>query len=781
MVTSLPNGRMVYVVLLSLALCRVGLSQEMDDYDPEYDDDLAAGDLEYSDVEAAGDISAEGTGEVSTEDGADGAWEGDYETAADEDEDKTNELPWEWGASRHHSSLGGTTGLLHIVEAGSAEPGTFALAFHAAFFKYSDYLYHGDENSYMWGALNLRVTPLEFLEAYAGFQSSANYNSANYPELFQTLGDFNLGVKGYYSPVDWFTFGGLFGVAFMNPVGEVAVSLEGTSFDLGLMTSFDFTEINDNVPLRAHLNFGYYFDRAANLVDQIEADRGGCGTDQNNDGQVDYQGCLNPVERTALSIDRNDQFYIGIGVDAPFPYVSPILEYNLEIPVNRQDFTCPESIPGSPDSCMHKEGARGMRQWITLGVRVLPPLDSLAIDVGVDFGLTGYAPTVHEMAAQAPYRVIVGLSYAFDPFRAVVEPPPPALETLPPPEPEPEVVIVGFVHDATAPTKAIQGAVITYLGYEVNPQVSDPQGRFRSYPMPPGPVTVGVSAKGYQDGSFTVEIPDPLGQPDDYYGPAPTTESGEVQAAPSAPEPLEGGGDLNSLDQPAYPDDMSTGVVEVKLDCPLTPIPQKGKVAIRVTDGDGAPISGASVKFKGASKGEMTTGTGGTIEQEIDPGSYSLLVEKDGYFRKVRTFEAALDTRSEIEVQLTKKPAKSSVIIKKKRLTIRKKIHFATNSDEIKQDSFGLLDEIADVLISHPELKLIEIQGHTDNRGKRDYNIDLSERRARSVRSYLVDAGVASSRLEAKGFGPKKPIAPNITTQGRSRNRRVEFHILERD
>ncbi|HUT77289.1 MAG TPA: OmpA family protein, partial [Polyangia bacterium] len=69
---------------------------------------------------------------------------------------------------------------------------------------------------------------------------------------------------------------------------------------------------------------------------------------------------------------------------------------------------------------------------------------------------------------------------------------------------------------------------------------------------------------------------------------------------------------------------------------------------------------------------------------------------------------------------------------------------------------------------------------HTDDRGKRDYNVDLSERRAQSVRRYLIDVGVEAGRLEAKGFGPEKPLAPNITAGGRARNRRVEFHITDR-
>ena len=120
------------------------------------------------------------------------------------------------------------------------------------------------------------------------------------------------------------------------------------------------------------------------------------------------------------------------------------------------------------------------------------------------------------------------------------------------------------------------------------------------------------------------------------------------------------------------------------------------------------------------------------------------------------------------------------MVIKKNRIRIKRKIHFETNSDQIDPRSFALLDEVADTLINNRDIRLVEIQGHTDNRGKKDYNIDLSERRARSVRVYLTDSGIERSRLQSKGFGPEKPIAPNVTRNGRARNRRVEFHIKER-
>jgi outer membrane protein OmpA-like peptidoglycan-associated protein len=200
-----------------------------------------------------------------------------------------------------------------------------------------------------------------------------------------------------------------------------------------------------------------------------------------------------------------------------------------------------------------------------------------------------------------------------------------------------------------------------------------------------------------------------------------------------------------------------------------------------VSDEAGRPISDAAIVLDGPNGDTFQTSAEGKGEKELDAGTYLMKVEKEGFFKRSRSVEIQSDANTVMEIQLRNKRAKAIVIIKKRRIVIRRKIHFAINSSEIAQSSFGLMDEIADVFLNHPELKLVEIQGHTDNKGRRQYNVRLSERRAKAVSQYLVDSGVTESRLRAKGFGPLKPMAPNFTSQGRARNRRVEFHIIERE
>src|SRR5690606_13099793 len=125
-------------------------------------------------------------------------------------------------------------------------------------------------------------------------------------------------------------------------------------------------------------------------------------------------------------------------------------------------------------------------------------------------------------------------------------------------------------------------------------------------------------------------------------------------------------------------------------------------------------------------------------------------------------------------------PRNPLVRIRARQITIRRQVNFATDSADILPESDALLSEVADVILRHPELTRIQIQGHTDNRGGEQHNQDLSQRRAEAVRDWLVRAGVDASRLEARGFGQSEPLVPNITASNRARNRRVQFVILER-
>ena len=101
-------------------------------------------------------------------------------------------------------------------------------------------------------------------------------------------------------------------------------------------------------------------------------------------------------------------------------------------------------------------------------------------------------------------------------------------------------------------------------------------------------------------------------------------------------------------------------------------------------------------------------------------------------------------------------------------------ILFDLDKASLKQESEKQLHNIVSLLLKYPSLKL-EVQGHTDNQGKTDYNMKLSQNRAETVSSYLQLFGIDKNRLVSKGFGESKPIASNDTEEGKAQNRRVEL------
>ncbi|MCA9706286.1 MAG: OmpA family protein [Myxococcales bacterium] len=107
-----------------------------------------------------------------------------------------------------------------------------------------------------------------------------------------------------------------------------------------------------------------------------------------------------------------------------------------------------------------------------------------------------------------------------------------------------------------------------------------------------------------------------------------------------------------------------------------------------------------------------------------------------------------------------------------------KGIQFETDSAKIRPRSTPILDQAIEVLTKYPSVR-VEVSGHTDDRGSRDHNVELSKSRADAVRDYLVSKGIDAARVETRGAGPDEPIDSNKSKKGRAQNRRIEFKILQ--
>ncbi|UCH84068.1 MAG: OmpA family protein [Candidatus Latescibacterota bacterium] len=114
------------------------------------------------------------------------------------------------------------------------------------------------------------------------------------------------------------------------------------------------------------------------------------------------------------------------------------------------------------------------------------------------------------------------------------------------------------------------------------------------------------------------------------------------------------------------------------------------------------------------------------------------------------------------------------------RITWDSDVLFGFDSAMLNSDAQPHIERMADIFQRYPDTEIV-VAGHTDSQGDEDYNFTLSERRALSVRNYLIDAGVPPSRIETVGFGEFRPTAPNDTEEGRAQNRRVEIEIRPND
>ncbi len=124
---------------------------------------------------------------------------------------------------------------------------------------------------------------------------------------------------------------------------------------------------------------------------------------------------------------------------------------------------------------------------------------------------------------------------------------------------------------------------------------------------------------------------------------------------------------------------------------------------------------------------------------------------------------------------------KPKAVLTETAIQILEMVYFDFNKSTIQERSFPLLDEVVRILTENPQVNSVRVEGHTDTVGTRAYNAGLSDRRAKSVMAYLVKKGIDKKRLTAKGYGFDFPIDTNATQEGRDKNRRVEFNILEID
>ncbi len=691
----------------------------------------------------------------------------------------------------YSASPGAETGLVRVHEAFGGPAMSMRLSLHGGFYNSDSFLNYLNEEDYsqshVTGRVGLSFTPIEYLEAFVNLRSTSNKNTSSTPGLLQTQGDLEIGAKGMYRVLPCLGLGLDAAVSFTNGIGDVSPAFDGTNFRSSLLVSFDARPLMREATIRAHLNAGIIVEN----TDALQKNR-----------QLTW------TEQYALGVNKYHRVALGFGLDAPLAYldpvgISPFVEFTMEIPLNVSDEELGASSLGEGTTVVDI-----MPMRLTPGVRVTY-LTDITLDVAVDIGLGGEKAYVDGVPATPPWTMWFGLTYAFDPTR-----------TAAPAAPEP-ILLAGFVTNREDGS-ALGGAAITFAGTTTTPVASDPEsGHYMSRHDLEGTVTATCSRDGFKPETHEILIArgEPVTldfslEPEPKKEEPPPVTTGKVVGrvintadqmpipfaiisfdgvglTPVATDELEGKYatyqippgtvELTAAKDGYKP--LSQGV-EVKLgetsilDFALEADVKLVTLSGSVTDQKDKPLV-ARVQIDGPKPVELISAKDtGAFAVEVPVGSCAVKVTADGYMAKARRFELKENQAVMAEFKLSPRPKKVVVVLKKDRIAVTKKIHFASGKTALRADAHQILDGVIDILVNHPEVKRVRIEGHTDSAGSAKLNQRLSQGRAEAVMNYLLGQGIPSDRIEAKGYGEDKPIAPNTSRRGREQNRRVEFTIL---
>lgn len=622
-------------------------------------------------------------------------------------------------------TMRGASGLFRTVSTDIGDQHTFRIGVHSEIFAASQFLVctrsqggecvAGDDNSRFAGTLALSYTPWRYLELFANFRSQANSNERD---------DANRIDQDVILALGDFGFGAKGQIPVVKGWGI------GANFELDFLNSVGGVSVDGDAA-------SFYIGAITTL--DLDPLAGAPLRFHFNAGyQLDNSGSLASFDNYPLASLQVEKFALGInpsrmqlklGMDFDFRRwtgfgLTPLMEFNFDIATGDtdRDFDDPRFLrPNGPLSAEDIDGRATI--WMTLGARV-NPLRGLNLDIGTDIGLMspgyGFGPPV------IPWNLILGLSYAVDPS------PPTRVVT------KERVKVVGSQAPPTGKLRGritnartlepVEGAVITFPGRDLTGLSSDPDGGFISYDFPSGTLVLMVRHADYQ----------------------PQKVEAEIRVG-------------------------STTQVEVKLE---PAAPKIGRIDGKIVDLKGNGVA-ATIQAEGPETRPVSVQADGTFSVELKPGAYTLKVSAVDYLSKEHRVDLAAGATAAVHLTLSPKPRRSLVQVTRRAIRIRRQVHFATGTATIMPDSRQLLDEIVDVLVRNPQIRKVEIGGHTDNRGGADKNQQLSQDRAAAVRDYLVRNGVDDARLEAMGYGASRPLVPNLTARNRARNRRVEFKILE--
>ncbi|MGB5812620.1 MAG: carboxypeptidase-like regulatory domain-containing protein, partial [Polyangiales bacterium] len=456
----------------------------------------------------------------------------------------------------------GSTGGVRVIDASSGPKGTFRLALNTEFFLIRDYFVPSDRAQHFAGNLSFSVAAARFLEVFASAEVTSAWDNSTDPTLVQRVADVRLGLKGYHWIRPWVALGADASVLFPGGVGDMGDTFRATSVGLRVNSNLDFrARSKRQLPLILRFNAQYWFDNTRKLANGI-----------------DTPGPLIPFQRFAYNINEVDSVRIGAGLEAPLSAgrvgLRPLVEWQWDLPVNRQGFSCSAAELPVGDACLSDVGVKAFPMTLTLGLRILTPPEGLAVTVAADVGLTGTRDFARQLAPNSPYNIILGIGYAVD-ARRKSTPAPLAIPAVR--RGATEGRVYGLVLDAESDAPVAR-ALVAVVGDEASAQVSDEDGRFVTYPVPVGDVVFDVTHPDYQ----------------------------ATQCA-------------------ATFDATEASTVEVPLaeaTCVLTPHTVDGSLRVRVVGKKGKSIPALAVVVRGPSEHRLVSDDTGHAAIDLQPGAY---------------------------------------------------------------------------------------------------------------------------------------------------------------
>jgi len=588
-------------------------------------------------------------------------------------------------------SIGAAAGLFRTYQATGLEPGTFGLSLMTEYFGGSDVVRQEDRTRRFIGHLSFSWTPIEHLEVFVQMHGRATTNTLGNPELIQSIGDTRIGLKGFGEIIPGLHLGGL--LAFQAPAGANTVGLDFSAFSLDIIAiaTADLRALAD-VPLRFHLNVGYLLDRSERLFPFI----------------------LERVERFGHHVHDYDRVLLGLGIDVPIDYVTPRLEWRLEIP---NGAPCDSGVL---QPCVTDNGFSAYPHWLTIGAATAPFMDDLAFHAGLDLAIT--TKESQGTPAVPGWNLMLGMSYNLNPRGQVVVVEPPVMDDVAPAAAT--GMVVGRIVDAETGAP-LEGVIIRYADATYTSQITGPDGRFRTFDFPIGAgVTLEIEHPAYVTRSFEVTITE-------------TPREGTIELVPDF-----------------------TGT----------------RLSGTVTSSAGRPVA-ATITLQGPDAQTIETNADGTYVVDVEPGAYRVFVSAPGFAGSAEalTLEPG---RVESDMTLSPLAAGQQLRFVGTELgTDDADAMQIFDGAGLSPAADDVLDELAALLARESGVR-VRVVAHTDDQEDPVAEQELTEARAQEVVDALVDRGVERNRLRAQGAGATAPLVPNISDRDRRRNNRVQFVVV---